>query len=368
MTADDPRPDLSRRRARYAAVSASLRDRDPMEFLALEMNDETLNVWSTTGVTYIGDEPVFVKRVPLTAIECARRQSTRNHFNLPTFYQYGVGSAGFGAFRELAALQVATDWVLNGESAGFPLLYHHCVLPARPGVWRNRMTLEGYVRYWASNDAIERMIHARLAADHELWLFMEFVPFTVFDWLMPANQAQVDTVIAQFSEAIEVLGRHGFVHFDTHLGNMVTDGTTLHLADFGLALGPEFELTARERTFLDEHRHYDLGLALFSLGAMLAMYIYRQPAGTRSEIDRACGLGEHADRARMLTLVVERCRRVAEIIELAPQFVEALERSSDVIVYMHQVLGRLPPSSGGDAPYSDAELHVRLRNIGLAGG
>lgn len=58
---------------------------------------------------------VFVKRVPLTDVE--RRpehvRSTANVFGLPVFYQYGVGSAGFGAWRELAAHIMTTGWVLS---------------------------------------------------------------------------------------------------------------------------------------------------------------------------------------------------------------------------------------------------------------
>lgn len=40
---------------------------------------------------------VFVKRVPLTDLELrpGNIRSTANHFGLPVFYQYGIGSAGF---------------------------------------------------------------------------------------------------------------------------------------------------------------------------------------------------------------------------------------------------------------------------------
>lgn len=77
---------------------------------------------------------VFVKRVPLTDVElrpeCVR--STANVFGLPTFYQYGVGSAGFGAWRELAVHTMTTHWVLGNAYPGFPLMYHWRVLPDSP--------------------------------------------------------------------------------------------------------------------------------------------------------------------------------------------------------------------------------------------
>lgn len=54
--------------------------------------------------------PVFAKQISLTDLE--RRpenvMSTANVFGLPTFCQYGVGSPGFGAWRDLAANALTT--------------------------------------------------------------------------------------------------------------------------------------------------------------------------------------------------------------------------------------------------------------------
>jgi hypothetical protein len=53
----------------------------------------------------IEDTPVFVKKLPLTNLEQLPQNfmSTANFFDLPLGYQYDMGSAGFGAWRELAA-------------------------------------------------------------------------------------------------------------------------------------------------------------------------------------------------------------------------------------------------------------------------
>jgi hypothetical protein len=48
-----------------------------------------------------------------------------------------------------------------------------------------------------------------------------------------------------------------FVHFDAHLNNILTDGTRLYFADFGLALHESFDLTHAERNFLTKHAEYD---------------------------------------------------------------------------------------------------------------
>ena len=103
---------------------------------------------------------VFVKRVPLTDVELRPKhaRSTANLFGLPLFYQYGVGSAGFGAWRELAAHIMTTGWVLGDAYAGFPLLYHWRVLPDTPptGFADEFGGVEGAVAHWDGSPAVRR--------------------------------------------------------------------------------------------------------------------------------------------------------------------------------------------------------------------
>ncbi len=110
--------------------------------------------------------PVFVKRIPLTDIELRPEnvRSTANVFELPMFYQYGVGSAGFGAWRELAVHTMTTNWVLGDAYAGFPLMYHWRVLPDSPpeGFTDEFGGLEGAVAHWEGSPAV-RDRHARPA-------------------------------------------------------------------------------------------------------------------------------------------------------------------------------------------------------------
>jgi hypothetical protein len=83
----------------------------------------------------IDDTPVFVKKVPLTDLEQLPQHfmSTANIFDLPLSYQYGVGSAGFGAWRELTTHIMTTNWVITNECVNFPIMYHWRILPSHPG-------------------------------------------------------------------------------------------------------------------------------------------------------------------------------------------------------------------------------------------
>src|SRR3990167_2071077 len=83
----------------------------------------------------INDTPVFVKKVPLTDLEQLPQHfmSTANIFDLPLSYQYGIGSSGFGAWRELATHIMTTNWTITGECINFPMMYHWRILPSGPG-------------------------------------------------------------------------------------------------------------------------------------------------------------------------------------------------------------------------------------------
>jgi hypothetical protein len=110
----------------------------------------------------IEDTPVFVKKVPLTDLEQLPQHfmSTKNLFDLPLGYQYGVGSAGFGAWRELATHVMTTNWVITSECANFPIMYHWRILPSHPGdininYWGD---IEKYCQYWENSDVIRKRV------------------------------------------------------------------------------------------------------------------------------------------------------------------------------------------------------------------
>lgn len=134
---------------------------------------------------------VFVKRVPLTDVELQPEhvRSTANVFGLPLFYQYGVGSTGFGAWRELAAHIMTTGWALKNEYAGFPLLYHWRVLPdsSPTGFVDGFGGVEGAVAHWEGSSAVRRRLEAIGSSSFSLVLFLEHVPQTLAEWLVDSR-------------------------------------------------------------------------------------------------------------------------------------------------------------------------------------
>ncbi|MFJ5845968.1 protein kinase family protein [Streptomyces sp. NPDC092903] len=212
---------------------------------------------------------VFVKRVPLTDLELRPEnvRSTADLFGLPVFYQYGIGSAGFGAWRELAAHTITTDWVLGGACPDFPLMYHWRVLPdSAPQDFTGEFGgIDGAVAHWEGSSAVRGRLEAVGSSSASLVLFLEHVPQTLAAWLGERRAAAreggegppfewLDETLAR---GADFMSSHGFVHFDAHFGNILTDGHSIRFADFGLALSTRFELSADESAFLAGHLAYD---------------------------------------------------------------------------------------------------------------
>jgi hypothetical protein len=215
---------------------------------------------------------VFVKRVPLTDLERlpGNVMSTANLFGLPPFLQWGVGSVGFGAWRELAANVMATNWVLAGETEVFPLLYGWRVLPGAAGLPGEYADIDKTVAYWAGSGAVRERLSAMAAASASLVLFLEHVPQHLDAWLHDrAAAGQLPAAIFHteqwLREAADFLDGKGLAHFDLHFHNLLSDGERLYVADLGLASTEHFELSADEVTFLRHTAGHDTGYCLTHL-------------------------------------------------------------------------------------------------------
>lgn len=207
-------------------------------------------IGGTVGALEVAGVPVFVKGVPLTDLERANDRSTANLFELPLAFHYGLSSAGFGAWRELAAHEAATGWVLAGACAGFPLLFHARVLPRAPAVSADTGRRAAA---WGAPE-IRRRFEAIDRATSQLVLFLERFPRSA--------GADAPGLLA----VTDFLGAQGMVHFDAHLGNVLTDGASVFLTDFGQALSRDFALAPAEVAFLERHRDYDRSFVVTKAG------------------------------------------------------------------------------------------------------
>lgn len=250
------------------ASKLSLLSQDRLLKLLSNCESVTKSIGGTSAIVRIDKTPIFIKKIPLTDLEKKpeNRMSTRNIFELPLYYQYGVGSAGFGVWRELACHLMTTDWVIKGQCANFPLLYHWRILPRTKSeiTPQELEKLAWSVNYWQDSLSVRNRLMAKLEATDEVVLFMEYFPRNLYAWLgekiVSSNHAADEAcefVERELQQIIAFINAHGLIHFDAHLANIVTDGANLYFADFGLGLSSQFELSAAEIKFFNQHNRYD---------------------------------------------------------------------------------------------------------------
>lgn len=328
----------------------------------------TAGSWARSGTIVVDGTTLFAKRVPVTDLEVARWPSTANHHDLPLRYQYGVGSAGFGAAREARTWAQASRRVDAGATDGFTRLLHERLVSRREGEWSLPLERERYLDRWGHDEHIAGFVDARAAATHDLWLVGEHLPHTLSTWL-PAHQDRVDDVVDRLLDVLAVLREDGIVHFDAHLANVVVDhdGERTCLVDFGLASSPDLDLGPAERDFVAAHRHYDLGEVLFSLSLPLGAGYRGLDETDRERARRCCGLPDEPDPSSLLAGLVDHAGRLADegLVDLHPRYVDALARYRQVVLYVDGVLAGVVRGDGRPA-YDDAELVARLAACGVA--
>lgn len=144
---------------KYSKALSPLNKLETKDLITLVVkNISDVKMMGTTSSFVINDIKVFVKVIPVTDIDLFNMYDTANIHNLPLYYNYGIGSAGFGCWRELSFHIKASNWVLNKVCPNFPILYHHRIVKS------SRIRMAEYVydpnmaKRWNRNKIIEKYV------------------------------------------------------------------------------------------------------------------------------------------------------------------------------------------------------------------
>ena len=349
---------MDSRQETYLRLSSRLALLDDRSLRSLLATTRPTRGWGKNRVISVDGTTVFTKCIPITDREYKSPYSTRNLYGLPCFYNYGVGSAGFGAFREIATHRKTTDWVLSGAIESFPLTYHCRILPVTdPPNTMDPVRLETYVRYWNGSKSIKHYIVDRQAAKHEAVIFLEHIPHLLDSWL-GHNMDKLESLISGMQKTIRFLQQNNLLHFDVHSENILTDGRGFFLTDFGLVLDLEFELTTEEQEFFGRHRHYDYGEFFWLLLEPL------RAASSKLDPETTHGLSKRYGNADPVTLL-QNAEEISanEEITLDRSYLDVLLRYRDIIIMMERFFSDMHKNDKKDTPYVDSDLHRLLRNV-----
>ncbi|MEM1255141.1 MAG: hypothetical protein AAGI69_22115 [Cyanobacteria bacterium P01_H01_bin.21] len=251
----------------HAEIADALHHQSDEELLHL-LSDAQIQAHGM--LTVLSDRTnVFVKLVPLAALEMQAQnyRSTANYFQLPTYYQYRIGSCGFGAWREIETHLTANTWVISGQCPHFPLLYHWRILPITQANYDDRIDRQR----WGNCTAIHQRVASIIEATHSVVIFLEHYPLTLSQWLHHQLLQCADPVLlvtqleAQLTEMLSFMNAQGVLHMDAHFENILTDGSQLFLTDYGLSLSNRFRLDVEEQQFFARHQTFDLCTIVNSL-------------------------------------------------------------------------------------------------------
>jgi hypothetical protein len=344
------------RTTRYDSIAktlATVNDRELMDLVAA-VPPMGSGIGRALAALEIDGTKVIVKRIPLTDRENQprNRRSTANIFTLPLYFQYGVSSVGFGAWRELASQIETTNWVLAGDSENFPLMYHWRVLPRpRPPslTLDEAQQIDHQVTYWGGSPAIRARLSEIRSASADVLLFLEYIPQNLRVWLGEQVRKGQETALAALTmvehdlrEVTSFMGSRGMLHFDAHFDNLLTDGHRLYFADLGLALSKSFDLSAEEAAFLERHADFDRAYVM----TRLVNHLVDASSGFES---RNAVVREHVHGTKDSRLPQSQAslvKRYASTAMLMNDFYARLRTESKTTVYPAEQIGKACRAAG----------------------
>ncbi|MBD2165428.1 hypothetical protein H6G04_13570 [Calothrix membranacea FACHB-236] len=358
------------RTKKYFHLSSQIAQLDNAQLLSLFNNSESNDSSTGWGRNYtitLGESQVFVKLVPVTKIEFDNLFSTKNLYNLPTYCNYGLGSTGFGVFRELVTHIKTTNWVLAGEIATFPLMYHYRIIPFSGQ--RADVDIEhykSYIEYWGNSENAGKYLLDRANANYELVLFLEYIPHILETWLF-LNPDKVQQPLDELHTTIDFLRMKGIIHFDSHFRNVLTDGEQIYLSDFGLVLDKSFALTIEEKSFFEQNKFYDYGEVLRNLG-----HLIRAPYDSCSDRDK-CRIREKYSIKEGFKPYEQRSILLDNIeqiyadgdINLNDFYVASIVKYRRIITLMQNFFAAMWDNKNKDTKFPHAELEILLKETGF---
>jgi hypothetical protein len=231
-------------------------------------------------------------------------------------------------------------WVIDGECENFILMYHwrRVSNQARIVLPEELADVDAAVEFWGKSQEVRARIEALEKATESIVLFLEWMPQNLHGWLTDQNQGpeqemqrSVQLVEEQLSQAAAFMNAKDFLHFDAHFENILTDGRTIFLPDFGLALAAGFDLSPDEAVFYKQHATFDIDYVRTYLTRWVLTNVYKM--GTDSGEEFLINLLQNPRCCDARDLYRDLLRRNAPITLLMMRFYKATQTETRLTPY-----------------------------------
>ena len=362
--------DIALRKKKYFELSSQIAQFDNTQLYTLLNDsevDETSSGWGTNNTFVFEQHKVFIKSVPVTDIEYDNMFSTKNFYDLPTYCSYGLGSTGFGIFRELVTYIKTTNWVLEGAITTFPLMYHYRIIPfTRHRADIDRVRLQKYVEYWGNSKNAGQFFLDRANTNYELVLFLEYIPYVLEGWLRE-NLDRLEKPLNDLLATIAFLHEKRIIHFDAHFRNVLTDGEQIYLTDFGLALDKSFALTEEEKFFFEQNALYDYGEILRNLGHLIQRSYDSCSPNDQYKIMKKYGIRESLKPHQIRSILLDNIEQIQGdgIMKLDDFYVASIVKYRKIIIMMQDFFSDMWKNNDKDTKLDCQKLQQLLKQTEL---
>lgn len=359
--------DMELRRKKYFTLSSQIAQLDNTQLRSLLENNESnesTTGWGQNQVVVFGQSKVFVKRVPVTNLEYNNLFSTKNFYNLPTSFSYGIATTGFGVWRELITHIKTTHWVLEEGIENFPLMYHYRIIP-----FFGRRANNVDSSHWENNANVQNYVLDRANTNYELVIFLEYIPYVLDKWLQE-NSNQFQKTLNELCATIDFLRKSGIIHFDAHFKNILTDGERTYLTDFGLVLDKSFALTPDEESFFEQNAFYDYGEVLRNVGHLIWAPYNSCSEDDKSNIRKKYGIKESLKYYEQRSILLDNIEQIHAdgIVKLDEYYVATIVKYRSIITLMQNFFSQMWGNKMKDTKLRYAELRRLLIETGFIPG
>ncbi|NJL87356.1 MAG: hypothetical protein HC886_17465 [Leptolyngbyaceae cyanobacterium SM1_1_3] len=358
---------IALRTEKYFQLSSRIAQLNNAQLRSLLNHSESSLGFGTNQTISLGQSQVFVKRVPVTDIEHNNLFSTKNLYNLPAYFNYGLGSAGLGVFRELVTHIKTTHWVLEGEISTFPLMYHYRIMPFSGQPTKvDRAWLKSFVEYWGSSKNVEKYMLEKGNANHELVLFLEHIPHVLSSWLQE-NPGKFQQPLNDLCKTMAFLRAKEVIHLDAHFQNVLTDGDQIYLTDFGLVLNRSFALTKDEETFFEQNVFYDYGEILLNLGHLVVSLYDSCSESDKGRVVKKFNLKKDLTPPELRSILLNNIEQIQAdgMMHLDECYVASMVKYRSIVVLMHNFFSDMRRNPKKDTPFPQAKLRSLLEETGF---
>lgn len=209
---------------------------------------------------------------------------------------------------------------------------------------------------WDAN--IKKYLIERLNPRYKLTLCLEYFEFTLNQWLTD-DPERISLYLDQMIKVCNFLKENQIIHFDAHIHNILTDGKTMYLTDFGLVLDKQYLSEEKELDFFEKNRYIDYAHVIANIYEYLFNKIFDQNL-------ESIGIKEGHMRDTMesnLKIIFDNLEKLTKYFNCNPGYYVSLKKFQNIAFLFNSFMYKLRFNEKKDNVFPNEEIKKLLKQI-----